>query len=124
MMTLLRMNVSPQIACTIPERGRYLKRTGNGFASNLIGVYSVTNPLKLGWRSMPSSVTPRNSIRADSFGSTQTVSLVRSGLAVGGRSPDQRLKPHVLSTLHREADPGLASVDEPAGRAPPVGSPR
>lgn len=32
---------------------------------------------------MPSSVTPRNSMRADSFGSTQTVSLLRRGFAVG-----------------------------------------
>ena len=28
---------------------------------------SDTNPLKLGWRSMPSSVIPRNSIRAESM---------------------------------------------------------
>jgi hypothetical protein len=41
------------------------------------------SPLKLGWRSTPSSVIPRNSIRADSFGSTHTVSFFRSGFAVG-----------------------------------------
>ena len=43
-----------------------------------------TSPLKLGWRSMPSSVTPRNSIRAEIFGLTHTVSFLRSGFAVGG----------------------------------------
>jgi hypothetical protein len=54
-------------------------------------------------------VIPRNSIRAESFGSTHTVSFRRC-------AAHQRLEPraHVLSALHREARAGLPALDQAA----------
>jgi hypothetical protein len=67
---------------------------------------------------MPSSVTPRNSIRREPRLDPHCVSLAqRLGRRRG--TSHQRLKslPHVLSALHREPGPRLAGV-EPAGLAP------